>query len=213
MLTSEKRNLHHLLESGMAALGLQPTANHVASFLSYIEILSKWNHTYNLTAIRDPKLMVSHHVLDSLAAMPYISGPKLADVGTGPGLPGIPLALMTPDLEWLLIDSNGKKTRFVTQAVAQLGLRNVQVITGRVADQVIEPRCNTVISRAFSQIIDFINGAGQLCREDGQLLAMKGVIDEIELSQVPQNYAIEPILLQVPLLDAQRCIIRLTYNV
>lgn len=211
-VTTDKDSLHTQLASGMTDLGLTYTPAQMTELLSYIELLAKWNRTYNLTAIRDPLLMVSHHILDSLAAMPYIVGPKIADIGTGPGLPGIPLAIMLPDFEWILLDSNGKKTRFVTQAVAELGLANVRVITARVADQHLDVGCNTLISRALSQLSAFISGAGHLCHDDGQLLAMKGVIDTDELKQVPASYSAEPILLLVPSLDAQRCIIRLTKN-
>jgi len=193
----------------MAGLGLTPTDAVVGRLLQYIALLGKWNRAYNLTAIRDPYAMITRHLLDSLAVIPYIEGPHLVDVGTGPGLPGIPLALMCPDLDWVLLDSNGKKTRFVTQAVAELGLDNVRVKTGRVAETSLEPRCNTVISRAFSDLVAFIEGAGHLCREDGQLLAMKAAAAADELQQLPLAYNAQQIPLQIPGLDAQRCIIRI----
>jgi len=209
---SENGELGQLLQRGMTTLGLEPPAGVLECLLQYVALLDKWNHSYNLTAIRDPRAMITRHLLDSLAVMPYIEGPQLADVGTGPGLPGIPLALMRPDFDWVLIDSNGKKTRFVTQAVAELGLKNVRVLTGRVAEMQLESRCNTVISRAFTDIAAFIGGAGHLCRDDGQLLAMKAVVVADELLQLPDGYYAERIPLQVPDLDAQRCIIRIVHK-
>lgn len=209
-----KRNaeLGQLLQRGLLALGLEPAESAVENLLHYVDLLGKWNRTYNLTAIRDPRAMITRHLLDSLAVMPYIEGPLLVDVGTGPGLPGIPLAVLSPDYSWVLLDSNAKKTRFVTQAVAELGLKNIRVVTGRVAGVELEPRCNTVISRAFTDVTAFINGAGHLCREDGQMLAMKGAPEEHELELLPAGYQSERIELQVPELDAQRCIIRITHN-
>ena len=204
--------LGKLLQSGMITLGLEPSARVVDALLHYIALLDRWNRAYNLTAIRDPQDMITRHLLDSLAVMPYIEGPHLVDVGTGPGLPGIPLALLSPDFDWVLVDSNGKKTRFVIQAVAELGLKNIRVITGRVAELKLESRCNTVISRAFSDITAFIDGAWHLCREDGQLLAMKGSPEADELQRLPAGYDAELIPLQVPGLAAQRCIIRIIHK-
>jgi len=209
---SKNGELAQLLQRGMEALDLEASTEVVGQLLQYVALLDKWNRTYNLTAIREPRAMITRHLLDSLAAMPYIEGPFLADVGTGPGLPGIPLALMRPDLNWVLLDSNSKKTRFVTQAVAEIGLENVRVLTGRVADIELESRCNTVISRAFTDISAFINGAGHLCREEGQLLAMKGAAVTDELQRLPDGYSAERIPLQVPGLDAQRCIIKIVHK-
>lgn len=208
-MNTDRHDLQRELEDGLASLNLTTADDVVTKLLHYVAMLVKWNRTYNLTAIREPKAMISRHLLDSLAVMPYICGPNILDVGTGAGLPGIPLALMNLDFNWVLLDSNGKKTRFVTQAVAELGLNNVTVVTGRVAEQGQVGHFNTVISRAFSNLNAFIEGAGHLCRPDGQLLAMKGIVDEAELKQIPPNYTAEHILLQVPALDAQRCIIKL----
>jgi len=201
-----------LLRRGMQALALEPADPAVEKLLHYIDLLAKWNHSYNLTAIRDPGEMITRHLLDSLSVMPYIEGPRLVDVGTGPGLPGIPLAILSPEYSWVLLDSNAKKTRFVIQAVAELGLKNVRVITGRVAGVELAPLCDTVISRAFAQTRAFIDSAGHLCREDGRMLAMKGAPEQDELADLPPGYRAEFISLQVPGLDARRCIIRITRN-
>jgi len=201
-----------LLRHGLQALALEPADPAVEKLLRYVDLLGKWNRSYNLTAIRDPGEMITRHLLDSLSVMPYIEGPRLVDVGTGPGLPGIPLAILSPEYSWVLLDSNAKKTRFVTQAVAELGLGNVRVITGRVAGVELEPCCNTVISRAFAHTRVFIDSVGHLCCEDGRMLAMKGAPEQAELTDLPPGYRAELISLQVPGLDARRCIIRITRN-
>jgi 16S rRNA (guanine527-N7)-methyltransferase len=205
-------DVQHILRQGMIDLGLEPAAGILARIMKYLMLLEKWGRVYNLTAIRRPQDMARRHILDSLATMPYIEGPYLLDVGTGPGLPGIPLAVMTPDYHWVLLDSNGKKTRFVTQAVAELGLENVRVVTGRAAGQRLKPRCNTVISRAFSDLQAFVDEAAHLCAEDGQMLAMKGAVTADELGRVPPAYSSQRIELQVPGLKAQRCIIKLVHK-
>jgi 16S rRNA (guanine527-N7)-methyltransferase len=211
-VSNAQKNLHKILEQGITALKLEADSGLIQQCLKYMTLLDKWNRVYNLTAVRQPVEMVRRHILDSLAVMPYIVGPDLIDVGTGPGLPGIPLALMTPDYHWILLDANGKKTRFVTQAVAELGLRNVSVVTGRVAEQTLEPRCNTVISRAFSDLKAFVTEAAHLCAVDGQMLAMKGDVTADELARVPQTHAAQQIVLNVPGLEAQRCIIKLVHK-
>ena len=211
-MPNTETDLQEILEQGVAELGLQVDSGVVHQCIKYLMLLAKWNHVYNLTAVRRIEDMATRHILDSLAVMPYIEGPRLLDVGTGPGLPGIPLALVTPDCHWTLLDSNGKKTRFVIQAVAELGLANVRVVTGRVADQKLEPKYNTVISRAFSDLKAFVEEAARLCLDSGQLLAMKGAVTAEELERVPAQYAATRIDLNVPGLAAQRCIIKLVHK-
>ena len=166
--------------------------------LAYLELLIKWNKAYNLTAVRDPAQMVTRHLLDSLAVLPYINGSHVIDVGSGAGLPGIPLALMCPERQFTLLDSNNKKTRFMTQAVIELGLKNVVVKHCRV-EQLAEPPFDTVISRAFATIADMLTVAGHLAGTDGKYLAMKGVFPEEELAALPPGYHAEVVhTLQVP---------------
>ena len=211
-MSNIETDVQEILEQGMCELGFEADAGVILQCTKYLLLLDKWNHVYNLTAVRRLQDMATRHILDSMAVMPYIEGPRLLDVGTGPGLPGIPLALLTPDCQWTLLDSNGKKTRFVIQAVADLGLENVRVLTGRAAEQTLEPRCNTVISRAFSDIGIFVEEAAHLCIDSGQLLAMKGAVTAEELDRVPAQYAATRIDLNVPGLDAQRCIIKLVHK-
>jgi 16S rRNA (guanine527-N7)-methyltransferase len=211
-VSNNESDVQQILARGMTQLGLEPASGAIAQFMKYLMLLAKWGRVYNLTAIQQPVDMARRHILDSLAVMPYIEGPCLLDVGTGPGLPGIPLAVMTPGYDWVLLDSNGKKTRFVTQAVAELGLENVRVVTGRAAGQRLEPRCNTVISRAFADLAAFVNETAHLCADGGQLLAMKGAVTAEELSRVPPAFTCRRIELQVPGLAAQRCIIKLVHK-
>ncbi len=176
--------------------------------LSYLALLGKWNRVYNLTAIQDPGDMVSQHMLDSLAVLPFIKSPKVLDVGTGAGLPGIPLALARPDCEFTLLDSNAKKTRFVTQAVAELRLANVTVIQSRVEDFTPAERFTTVVSRAFASINDMLNRCGHLITADGVILAMKGRTPDqelVELQDAGLKFQLDGVYpLTVPGLDAQR---------
>lgn len=178
----------------------------------FVELLEQWNGAYNLTAVRDPEEMVTKHLLDSLVLLPFLRdrpGPAL-DVGTGAGLPGIPLAVSLPALHFILLDSNGKKTRFVTQAMATLALRNVEVAQARVEDYRPAQPFATVMSRAFSSLQDFVQLAGPVCAAGGRLLAMKGVYPKQELQDIPAGFkllAVHP--LQVPGLDAERCVVEI----
>lgn len=178
----------------------------------FVELLEQWNGAYNLTAVRDPEEMVTKHLLDSLVLLPFLrdlSGPVL-DVGTGAGLPGIPLAVSVPALHFVLLDSNGKKTRFVTHVMATLALRNVEVVQARVEDYRPAKPFVTVISRAFSSLQDFARLAGPACAPGGRLLAMKGVYPKQELEDIPAGFrllAVHP--LHVPGLDAERCVVEI----
>ena len=198
------------LGPGLKALDLTLPPGAEAALLSYVELLARWNQAYNLTAVRDPAEMVSKHLLDSLAILPYVTGPSVADVGTGAGLPGIPLALARPDIQFTLMDSNGKKTRFVTQAVAQLKLTNVAVVQARSEGWQPPALFAQVVSRAFASLGDFARLAGGLAAPGGRLLAMKGAIPEDELAGLPAGFrmvAVHP--LKVPGLDAERCLVEL----
>jgi 16S rRNA (guanine527-N7)-methyltransferase len=177
----------------------------VEAMLKFINLINKWNKAYNLTAVRDPLEMVDLHLLDSLAILPHVKSPRLADIGTGAGLPGIPLAICLPDCQFTLVDSNSKKTRFVQQAVLELQLKNVEVVHSRV--ELFKPQhlFSTVISRAFANMGDIVNLTGHLLAEDGLLLAMKGQIPEQELAELSLDYTVIP--LNVPGIDAERCLI------
>ena len=170
-----------------------------------MRLLAKWNAAYNLTAVRDPEEMVTRHLLDSLVLLPYVQGPRVLDIGTGPGLPGIPLAVARPDCAFTLLDANAKKTRFVTQAVGELGLKNVEVVQTRVENYRPVEKFDTLVARAFSSIADMLKNAQHLCAPGGRFLALKGVYPEAELAAIPAGYAVsEVVALKVPGLEAAR---------
>nr|WP_067289230.1 16S rRNA (guanine(527)-N(7))-methyltransferase RsmG [Marinobacterium profundum] len=167
-----------LRQSG--AMGIELTQQQADQLMAYLALLVKWNKAYNLTAVRDPAQMVTRHLLDSLSVLPHIQGPRLIDVGSGPGLPGIPLAICRPDIAVTTLDSNGKKTRFQQQVKAELGLDNLEVINAR-AENCDRPPFDQVISRAFASLEAMLHWTSHLCREDGVFLAMKGLYPDDEL--------------------------------
>jgi 16S rRNA (guanine527-N7)-methyltransferase len=180
--------------------------------LAYVALLKKWNSTYNLTAIRDEMDMVTQHLLDSLSILPVLSesalaGRRWADVGSGAGLPGIPLAIARPDLDMTLVEAVEKKSAFQRQAKIELGLSNIAVYSGRVEDME-GGQFAAVVSRAFADLTDFIRLAGHLPAPNGRLYAMKGLAPEDEMSRLPPGWAVkECTRLTVPGLDAQRHLI------
>ncbi len=181
----------------------------VAALVDYLALLHRWNRAFNLSAVRDPEAMVTRHVLDSLSTLSYLEGAQLLDVGSGPGLPGIPLALCRPELQVTLLDSNGKKVRFLRQAVAEMPLPNVQVVGARVEQWHPEQRFATIIARAYARLDEFVADTAHLLAPGGQLLAMKGRFDAAsETGQLPPgwSYTVEP--LRVPGLDATRTLVR-----
>ncbi len=201
---------HEKLLQGLAALALSVDESQYASLLRFIKLIEKWNKAYNLTAVRDPFEMVSLHLLDSLAILPHVKAPRVADIGTGAGLPGIPLAICMPECHFTLVDSNSKKTRFVQQAILELQLKNVEVLHSRV--ELLKPQqlFSTVISRAFASMGDILDLTGHLLADDGILLAMKGQIPRQELAEIRLQYTVIP--LAVPGIEAERCLICLEKN-
>ncbi len=173
------------LTAGVAALGLALPDGAEARLLAYLALLDKWNRVYNLTAVRDAERMVSHHLLDSLAAVPYFKGEAVLDVGSGGGLPGIPLAIARPELQVTLIDSIAKKTAFLLQAKAELGLGNVSVVTSRVEDFRPEAQFDVITSRAFSDLKEFVTLTRHLLKPGGRWLAMKGLMPHEEIATLP----------------------------
>ncbi|MDQ1106880.1 16S rRNA (guanine527-N7)-methyltransferase [Stenotrophomonas rhizophila] len=191
------------LERGLAAMGLDATL--APPLLTYLALLDRWNRTYNLTAIRDPMEMVTRHLLDSLAMQPHLEQGTLADLGTGPGLPGIPLAIARPQLQVTLVESNGKKARFMREAVRQLGLANARVAESR-AEALAEPGAyDNLTARAMDTLAGIISVGGHLLRPGGRLLAMKGVHPHDEIAQLPAGWRVEQVLpLHVPGLTGER---------
>ena len=193
------------LAEGLRKLGLDLAPEVQAQLLKFIGLLHKWNKVHNLTAIREPFKMVTHHLLDSLAVLPYISGERLVDVGSGGGLPGIPLAIEKPDLSITVLDSNHKKTGFMRQAVIDLGLKNVEVVGERVELFRPEQLFDTVISRAFSDLAEFVKLTRHLLASGGKFLAMKGVYPYEEIAALPPDIKVEEVIaLEVPELGAKR---------
>lgn len=171
----------------------------------FLRLLDKWNQAFNLTSIRDPGEMVVRHVLDSLSARPFLNGERVLDVGSGAGLPGIPLALADPGRNYTLLDSALKKVRFVRQAIGELGISNACAVQTRIEDYAPMQLFDTVTSRAFASLPDFIAGAGRLVAPGGRLLAMKGRLPTDELEALPDGWVIEAATaVQVPGLDAER---------
>jgi 16S rRNA (guanine527-N7)-methyltransferase len=193
------------LAKGIAELGLEVSAEQQEKLLAYIALLHKWNRAFNLTSVRNPIDMIQRHLLDSLAVSPYLQGHSILDVGTGPGLPGIPLAILFPEKAFTLLDSNGKKTRFVRQSVLELGLKNVQVKQARVEALESSHGFDTITSRAFAPLNEIVSLTQGLLAGGGRLLAMKGRYPEEELAAVdPSKWNLEVALLEVPHLEGER---------
>lgn len=198
-------SLAEKLSAGLSQLGLSLSDAQQRLLLDYISLLQKWNKVYNLTAVREPENMLYQHLLDSLAILHYIGAGRLLDVGTGGGLPGIVLAIAKPELDVTLLDSNQKKTTFLRQACIELGLKNVKVECMRVDDFQPSAAFDMVISRAFSDLAEFVRLSARLCRSGGVLLAMKGVYPHDELAHLPAQFQQhEVVSLNVPGLEAQR---------
>lgn len=198
-------SLAHELADGIAALSLEVVPAAQQRMLDYLALVEKWNKAYNLTAVREPAKMLTHHLLDSLAVLPHVCGPRLLDVGSGAGLPGIPLALARPDWHITLLDSNHKKTTFLRQAAIELGISNVEVVCERVETWTSPHLFDSVVSRAFSDLPEFLMLAGRLCAKTGVMVAMKGVYPHEELAQVPGDFLLRNVVpLNVPGLGAER---------
>jgi 16S rRNA (guanine527-N7)-methyltransferase len=196
------------LSAGVAAMGLTLPDGAEARLLAYLALLDKWNRVYNLTAVRDVERMVSHHLLDSLATVGFFQGNTVLDVGSGGGLPGIPLAIARPELQVTLIDSIAKKTAFLLQAKAELGLPNLNVVTARVEDYRPDALFDDITSRAFADLKEFVTLTRHLLKPAGRWLAMKGLMPHEEIVSLPDwarvsaNHA-----LAVPGLEASRHLI------
>lgn len=196
-----------ILIAGLESLHLSVGEDKIERLLGFIKLIEKWNKAYNLTAIRNREEMVRLHLLDSLAVLDFVEGQRVIDIGTGAGLPGIPLAICLPEIEFVLLDSNAKKTRFVQQAVLELKLKNVTVCHSRVEQYHPENRFNTVITRAFASLPTIVELTEHLLCKGGVVLAMKGQSPDAELEHMPQKTTVIPI--QVPGIEAERCLVRI----
>ncbi len=195
----------HALERAAAALQVEIAAQQAATLERYLDLLEKWNRVYNLTAIRERGRMVTHHLLDSLSVLPHLRGPRVLDVGSGAGLPGIPIAIARPALRVTLLEPNQKKSAFLTQTVGELKLANATVVAERVESWRAVERFDTIVSRAFADLGEFVASAGRLLAPQGVIAAMKGVHPFEEIERLPQGYRLlEVVRLAVPGLDAER---------
>lgn len=193
------------LAQGVAQLGLALPGAAQQSLLDYLALLQKWNKVYNLTAVREAPRMVSQHLLDCLAVAPHVGAAAILDVGSGAGLPGIPLALVLPDSRVTLLEANHKKAAFLKQAQIELKLGNVEVVCERVEAWRPGRRYEIVVSRAFSDLAEFVKLAGRHVAPGGRLVAMKGIFPHEEIAQLPQGWRLQQAVeLTVPALRAQR---------
>lgn len=197
--------LHDTLVAGARELGLALDEAQVERLLTLVALVGEWNAKFNLTAIREPVDMVRKHLLDSLTVQPWIRGPFVVDVGTGAGFPGLPLAIVNPQLRFTLLDSTQKKIRFVEHAARELGLANVTPVATRAESHEPAQRAQTVVSRALAAVPLFVEQAGHLCAKQGRLLAMKGRDPAAELAKLPRGWRVASVeKLRVPGLPDER---------
>ena len=212
-MSEHNQQLANMLETGLVAAGLEATPEKTGKLLAYLELLAKWNQAYNLTGIKKKEDMLFLNILDSMVLAPYVDKARIADVGTGAGLPGIPLAIYHPDKQFILIDSNSKKTRFIFQALVALGITNVTVVHSRVEDYASQPQVDIVTSRAFASLADFVQGCRHLLSQAGKFLAMKGQYPSLEIAELPDTVRVSAVHpLKVPGLDAERHVVEMVFN-
>ncbi|QYJ78878.1 16S rRNA (guanine(527)-N(7))-methyltransferase RsmG [Shewanella acanthi] len=198
------------LEAYLAEINLPATAEQKKQLLDFVGMLNKWNKAYNLTSVRDPEAMLIRHIMDSLVVSPHLVGERFIDVGTGPGLPGIPLAIMNPNKSFVLLDSLGKRIRFQKQVAFELGIKNISSVESRVEAFQPEQKFDGVLSRAFASIHDMLTWCHHLPADSGQFYALKGQLTEDEMQQIPPGFkVIETIELKVPKLDEQRHLLKI----
>jgi 16S rRNA (guanine527-N7)-methyltransferase len=207
-------NIEQTLIRGCKELNIHLIGKAYEQLITYLSLLRRWNLIYNLTAVRDPEAMVVRHLLDSLSILPWVGGPLILDIGSGAGLPGIPLAIACSGCEFFLLDSNSKRTRFLIQVVAELKLKNVNVVNRRVQDYCPSISFNSIVSRAFATLADMIVDARRLCAPDGRILAMKGIFPYSEMLCLPHEYKIVGVYpLHIPNLDAERHLVHLALSI
>ena len=206
-----------LLKTGLKKLNIELDDDKIELLLAYHALLVKWNKAYNLTAVRDPEEMIRRHLLDSLSIIPHVDGQRILDVGTGPGLPGIPLAICFPEKELVLLDSNGKKTRFLTQAKIELKLTNMTPVQSRIesfeAPAIAPDGFDSITSRAFATLKDMVDGSIHLLKEGGNFYAMKGLYPTDEIGELDSRTAVvDCFALHVPGEEAERHLVKIKKN-
>lgn len=197
----------------LADAGISLTDHQKNQLIAYVEMLHKWNKAYNLTSVRDPNEMLVRHILDSIIVAPHLQGERFIDVGTGPGLPGIPLSIVRPQAHFTLLDSLGKRVRFLRQVQHELKLDNITPVQSRVEEFPAEPPFDGVISRAFASLNDMVSWCHHLPGENGCFYALKGQLPEDEMASLPPAFRVESVVkLQVPHLDGERHLVVIKPN-
>lgn len=197
----------------LADAGISLTDHQKTLLVAYVDMLHKWNKAYNLTSVRDPNEMLVRHILDSIVVAPYLQGQRFIDVGTGPGLPGIPLAIVLPDAHFTLLDSLGKRVRFLRQVQHEPKLENITPVQSRVEAYPSEPPFDGVISRAFASLNDMVSWCHHLPGEKGRFYALKGQLPGDEIASLPDNFSVESVeKLRVPQLEGERHLVIIKSN-
>lgn len=199
-----KTKLTHLLTQA----NIRINDHQIQQLIDFVNLLNKWNKAYNLTSVRDPQEMLVKHILDSLVVSPYLQGNRFIDVGTGPGLPGLPLAIINPDKQFVLLDSLGKRISFIRNAIRELGISNVTPVLSRVEEYQQEEKFDGVLSRAFASLKDMTDWCHHLPKENGYFYALKGVYQEDEVQALDEKYRVQQVIeLHVPELVGERHLI------
>ena len=197
----------------LADAGISLTDHQKNQLIAYVDMLHKWNKAYNLTSVRDPNEMLVRHILDSIVVAPHLQGERFIDVGTGPGLPGIPLSIVRPDAHFTLLDSLGKRVRFLRQVQHELALTNITPVQSRVEEFPSEPPFDGVISRAFASLNDMVSWCHHLPGQNGRFYALKGQLPEDEIASLPAEFSVESVeKLRVPQLDGERHMVVIKTN-
>lgn len=195
-------------ETLLKQLPFEVTEDQKQKLFKFVALLDKWNKAYNLTSVRNPDEMWVKHILDSLVVSPHLQGENFIDVGTGPGLPGIPLAIINPDKNFVLLDSLGKRIRFIEQVKLQLGLKNITAVQSRVEEYQPEVKLDGILSRAFASLEDMVNWCHHLANNTCKYYALKGVYNEDEVNDIKQDINVEKVIdLAVPELVGERCLV------
>ncbi len=212
---NENLEIKQRLETGIQILGINTTVEQTLKLLNLIQLLTQWGQVYNLTAIKDPKAMIGYHILDSLTLLPYLQEDLILDLGTGAGFPGLPLAIMQPNRSFTLLDSNGKKIRFIRQVILELGIVNVETIQSRIELYCPKHEFTTIVARALAPLPQLINWAKPLLQKSGILLASKGPKVNAELAAVKSNIAgleaIQVHQVQIPYIIGKRYLVEIQF--
>lgn len=200
--------LNKLLSTALHENQLVVSEESQQKLIQYLELMQRWNKVFNLTTITEPREMVYLHLIDSLLMQPFLHGKRLLDVGSGAGLPGIPLAIINPDLHWTLLDKNNKKTRFITQAIAELKLKNIDVVNERSEDFATDTPYDAILSRAYGSIGMFLTTTQHLLAPDGAFIAMKGKYPQDELADITPEFTLEKTVpIAIKGITVERCVL------